>query len=47
VGRFARLESLRHLAGTLDLLFAAYLARRTSTVWPDDLGHIRRWLQAA
>ncbi len=46
-GRIARLESLRHLAETLDLLFAAYLDRRTSTVWPDDLSHIRQWLQAA
>ena len=45
--RVARLESLRHLTQTLDLLFAAYLSRRTSTVWPDELGHIRRWLEAA
>ena len=45
--RIARLESLRHLTETLDLLFAAYLDRRTSTVWTEELGRIRGWLQAA
>src|SRR5262249_47692316 len=45
--KIARLESIRHLAQTLDLLFDAYLRRRTSSVWSDDLGRIRRWLQAA
>jgi len=45
--RIARLESLRHLAQTLDLLFNAYLSKRTSTAWTDELGRIRRWLQAA
>jgi len=45
--RIARLESLRHLAQTLDLLFAAYLSKRTSSAWTDELGRIRRWLQAA
>ncbi len=45
--RIARLESLRHLTETLDLLFAAYLEKRTSSDWTDELGRIRRWLQAA
>ena len=43
----ARIDSLRHLAETLDLLFDAYLLRRTGTGWTDELGRIRRWLQAA
>jgi hypothetical protein len=45
--RIGRLESLRHLTETLDLLFESYLTRRTSTNWSDELGRIRRWLQAA
>jgi len=45
--RIARLESLRHLAQTLDLLFEAYLSKRTSSAWTDELGRIHRWLQAA
>jgi hypothetical protein len=45
--RIARLESLRHMTETLDLLFATYLDRRTSLGWSDELGRIRRWLQAA
>jgi hypothetical protein len=45
--RIARLESLRHLTETLDLLFAAYLDRRTSNFWHEELGRIRGWLQAA
>jgi hypothetical protein len=45
--RIARLEGVRHLADTIDLLFQAYLNRRTSSKWIDELGRIRRWLQAA
>jgi hypothetical protein len=45
--RIARLESLRHLSETLDLLFAAFLDRRTSNLWPEELGRIRGWLHAA
>ncbi len=45
--RIARLESLRHMAETIDLLFEAYITRRTSSKWTDELGRIRRWLQAA
>jgi len=45
--RIGRLDSLRHLTRTLDLLFEAYLSRRTGSGWTDELGRIRRWLQAA
>jgi len=45
--RIARLDSLRHLTETLDLLFVAYLDKRTSSTWSDELTRIRRWLQAA
>ncbi len=45
--KIARIDSLRHLTETLDLLFEAYLLRRTGTGWTDELGRIRRWLQAA
>ncbi len=43
----ARVESLRHLVSTLDLLFDAYGRRRTSPDWTGDLGRIRNWLRAA
>jgi hypothetical protein len=45
--RIGRLERLRHLTRTLDLLFETYLSRRTGSGWTDELGRIRRWLQAA
>jgi hypothetical protein len=45
--RMARIDSLRHLTESLDLLFQAYLLRRTGSGWTDELGRIRRWLQAA
>jgi hypothetical protein len=45
--RIGRLESVRHLTETLDLLFEAYLNKRTSSSWTDELGRIRKWLQAA
>jgi hypothetical protein len=45
--RLARIDSLRHLTESLDLLFQAYLLRRTGTGWTDELSRIRRWLQAA
>ena len=43
----ARVDSLRHLAETLDLLYDAYGRRRTGPDWAGDLGRIRRWLTAA
>jgi len=45
--RIARIDTLRQLTETLDLLFEAFLLRRTGTGWSDELGRIRRWLQAA
>jgi hypothetical protein len=45
--RVSRLESVRHLAETLDLLFNAFLSRRISTGWTADLGRIHQWLRAA
>jgi hypothetical protein len=46
-GRIVRLESLRHLSETIDLLFEAYITKRTSSQWDQELGRIRRWLTAA
>jgi hypothetical protein len=43
----ARIESLRHLVDTLDLLYDAYGRRRTGPDWSGDLHRIRRWLEAA
>ena len=43
----ARIESLRHLVQSLDLLYDAYGRRRTGPDWAGDLGRIRRWLRAA
>ena len=43
----ARIDSLRHLVETLDLLYDAYGRRRTGPEWSGELGRIRRWLQAA
>lgn len=43
----ARIDSLRHLVETLDLLYDAYGRRRTGPDWTGDLGRIRSWLKAA
>jgi hypothetical protein len=40
-------ESLRHLSDTIDLLYAAYVARRIGRGWDGELGRIRDWLRAA
>ena len=45
--RLGRVESLRHVVETLDLLFETYGRRRTGSDWDSDLTRIRRWLQAA
>jgi hypothetical protein len=42
-----RIDSLRHLVETLDLLYDAYGRRRTGPEWNRELGRIRRWLSAA
>ena len=43
----ARVDGLRHLVETLDLLYDAYGRRRTGPDWDGDLGRIRDWLRAA
>ncbi len=43
----ARVDALRHLVETLDLLYDAYGRCRTGPDWSGELGRIRRWLQAA
>jgi recombination associated protein RdgC len=43
----ARIDALRHLVETLDLLYDAYGRCRTGPGWNGELGRIRRWLQAA
>lgn len=43
----ARVDALRHLVETLDLLYDAFGRRRTGPDWSGDLGRIRLWLQAA
>jgi recombination associated protein RdgC len=45
--QLARIDSLRHLVETLDLLYDAYVHRRTGPEWLGELSRIRRWLQAA
>jgi len=45
--RLARLDSLRHLTQTLDLLFQAFLSRRIASNWNEEVSRIQRWLQAA
>jgi hypothetical protein len=43
----ARLDGLRHLVESLDLLYDAYGRRRTGMEWSDNLQRIRRWLLQA
>jgi recombination associated protein RdgC len=43
----ARIDSLRHLAQTLDLLYDAFGQCRTSPEWVGELGRIRQWLRKA
>ena len=45
--RVARVDAIRHLVETLDLLYDAYGRCRTGPDWTGELGRIRRWLQAA
>jgi hypothetical protein len=45
--KVARIDALRHLVETLDLLYDTYGRRRTGPDWTGELGRIRRWLQAA
>ncbi len=45
--KVARIDALRHLVETLDLLYDAFARRRSGPDWNKDLGLIRRWLRAA
>jgi hypothetical protein len=45
--RIARIDSLRHLTETLDLLFDAYRRRRAGSGWSQEVSRIKRWLTAA
>jgi hypothetical protein len=45
--KLARVDALRHLTETLDLLFGAYVRRRLSNEWMSELTQIRSWLRAA
>ena len=44
-GEEERVEQLRHLSDTVDLLFVAFLESRLSTDWESECGNIRAWLQ--
>ena len=44
---WARVDSIRHLVETLDLLYDAYGRRRIGPEWSENLGRIRNWLTAA
>ena len=43
----ARIEQIRHMTDTLDLLYAAFLQDRLGQGWGDNVGEIRQWLKAA
>jgi hypothetical protein len=45
--RLSRLESLRDITQTLDLLLQGFLVRRIAANWNDEVSRIRHWLQAA
>ncbi|HUY88958.1 MAG TPA: hypothetical protein VMV10_09510 [Pirellulales bacterium] len=40
-----RVEGVRHLSETIDMLFGAFCKRRLTSAWPRDLEQIRRWLR--
>ncbi len=40
-----RVEQIRHLSATIDLLFDAFLDRRLSSSWQAELNKITRWLR--
>jgi hypothetical protein len=40
-----RIEGLRHLSETIDLLFGAFCKRRLANAWQRDLEQIRGWLR--
>ncbi len=42
-----RIEQIRHLSQTVDLLYGAFLARRLSSDWKQDCEAIKAWLRSA
>jgi hypothetical protein len=40
-----RVNQLRHLIETLDLLFDAFTRRRSGSDWPKELAKVQKWLQ--
>jgi hypothetical protein len=40
-----RIESVRGLHETVDLLFRAFCEQRIGKDWPSELEHVRRWLK--
>jgi len=43
----ARIEQIRHMTDTLDLLYAAFLQIRLGQNWVGNVGEIRNWLKVA
>lgn len=43
----ARIEQIRHMTDTLDLLYAAFLQTRLGQGWGENVGEIRNWLKVA
>lgn len=42
--KLARVDSLRHFAETLDLLFDAYRTRRAGASWSEEAARVKTWL---
>lgn len=40
-----RVNQLRHLRETLDLMYEVFLARRLGATWPDEVASMREWLR--
>jgi hypothetical protein len=45
--KIARIDGLRHLVETLDLIYDTFTRRRIGSSWTGDMGRIRSWLTAA
>jgi hypothetical protein len=45
IRREERIGQIRHLIETVDLLFDAFLKRRLTTDWPQELRSMQRWLE--
>lgn len=43
--RLDRLERLRDLIETVDLLYAVFLGKRCGAAWPEELERLQRWLR--